>query len=164
MSGVLAVNGADRMLAMLLSSRFGLHWFFFLPFPQFYFVTPLAHCCACFRECKKGRNFANSSRRHSRSSEWSHSLARLDVALVQVPCQVGLFHFAREAGEEAGCRRCAVYTLRQLSENKQAVAGHHSCRIWNMYVHMYTRAQANLYLLYLKSACCLGLLSTVRRE
>lgn len=36
-------------------------------------LTPLAHCCAC-GECKKGRNFANSSWRHSRCSKWSHSL------------------------------------------------------------------------------------------
>lgn len=124
---------------------------FFFSFPECYFVTPLAHCCACCGECKKGRNFANSSRRHSRCSEWSHSLVRLDVARVQVLCQVGLFHFAREAGEEAGCCRRAVYTRRQLSENKQAVAGQRSRRSRSVYVHVYTRARANLYLLYLKN-------------
>lgn len=122
--------------------------FFFFSFPECYFVTPLAHCCTCCGECKKGRNFANSSRRHSRCSEWSRSLVRLGVARVQVLCQVGLFHFAREAGEEAGCCRRAVYTRRQLSENKQAVAGQLSRRMpERVYVHMYTRARANLYLL-----------------
>lgn len=139
---------AQTSKAIILPIHFtSIFFFFFFSFPECYFVTPLAHCCACCGECKKGRNFANSSRRHSRCSEWSHSLVRLDVARVQVLCQVGLFHFAREAGEEAGCCRRAVYTRRQLSGNKQAVAGQRSRRSRSVYAHVYTRARANLYLL-----------------
>lgn len=179
-SWAFAVDGTDRNAssAVILPIHFTSIFFFCFSFPECYFVTPLAHCCACCGECKKGRNFANSSRRHSRRSEWSRSLVRLDVARVQVICQVGLFHFAREAGEEAGCCRRAVYTRRQLSENKQGCCRStlsskpervrtrvHPCTSGPAVFEERRRPPHRLLLLFWWCAAgCLSLLSRVRRE